>query len=87
MYRLGTNRLFYASTPGSQSVVTVDIITPSLKKNGLYEMIYLYDSLYYLDVCFTELGSHVFTVFENGIKKHRDILLVSNSDLILYPED
>jgi len=79
--------LFYASTPGSQSVVTVDIITPSLKKNGLYEMIYLYDSLYYLDVCFTELGSHVFTVFENGIKKHRDILLVSNSDLILYPED
>ena len=87
MYKLGTNRLFYTATSDSQLAVTFNITTPSLKNNGLHEMNYLQDGLYYLDIVFTELGSHVFTVYEDGIRKYRDILLVSNGDLVIYPND
>lgn len=87
VYRLGTNRLFYVATSDSELTVTVDITMPSLKTSGLLTMTSVNNGLYYLDMCFTELGSHVFTVFEDGVKKYRDILLVSNGDLILYPED
>jgi len=49
-------------------------------------MTYFNDKLYYFDVCFTEPGSHVFNVYENGVKKHREILSVSGGNLILYPK-
>lgn len=85
MYRLGKHRLFYCSVSGSQANVAAEIITPCLETSGLIEMTYFDNNLYYFDVVFTVIGSHVFTVYENGIKKHREILVVSNSSLILYP--
>ena len=86
MYKLGKHRLFYCSNSNSQVNVNAEVIKPSLETSDLIDMIYFGDKLYYMDVCFDEIGSHVFNVYENGIKKHREILLVSGGDLILYPE-
>ena len=78
--------MFYCSNSDSQVNVTAEIIKPSLKTSELIEMAYFGDKLYYLDVCFDECGSNVFNVYENGVKKHREILLVFGSSLIIYPE-
>lgn len=78
--------MFYCAASDSETTITAEIIKPSLKTSDLIEMTYFGDKLYYLDVVFSEVGSHVFNVYENGVKKHREILLVSNGSLILYPE-
>jgi len=86
VYKLGKHRLFYCSNSDLQTNVAAEIIKPSLEISDLIEMTYFNDKLYYFDVCFTESGSHVFNVYENGVKKHREILSVSGGNLILYPE-
>lgn len=49
-------------------------------------MVQFENNLYYLDVVFSCKGSYVFTVFEDGVKMHQDILHVSAGKYIIYPE-
>lgn len=79
--------MFYCSNSDYQVNVTAKIIKPNLKNTEI-GMTYFTDKLYYFEVCFGETGSHVFVVYENGIQKHREILLVSGGgDLTIYPEE
>lgn len=86
MYKIGKHRLFYCSNANFQVNITAEIIKPNLETGDLIEMTYFDDKLYYMDVYFTDIGSHVFNVYENGVRKHREILLISGGNLILYPE-
>jgi len=79
--------LFYQSKEESQQGVTAVVVSPNLEEEGPFNMVYISDGLYYLDFCFSMSGSHVFYVYENGVKRHNEILVVSSSNLIIYPKD
>jgi len=87
-YVKGNHRLFYQSNELDPQTVVAKIITPLLKKIGPWEMTFIENGLYYLDVCFTATGSHVFYVYENGEQKHQDILVIDNgAGLYIYPNE
>jgi len=85
MYELGNHRLFYQAK--EKISVTVIIRTPDLGVTGPFDMIFVDDKLYYFDIVFRQLGSHVFDIYENGVKRHRDILVVSGGNLVIYPKE
>ena len=85
MYSIGKQRLFYTSKTTGETAVEVDIINPSLNKSGKFLMNYLGDDIYYIDVTFRSHGSYVFSVYENGNLKLRDILIVSRGQHLFYP--
>jgi len=87
VYVRGKHRLFYQSNVETQQVVTAKIITPELETKGPLTMAFLSEGLYYMDVWFTKMGSHVFYVYENGIKKKQEILVVEQAPrYIIYPD-
>ena len=86
MYNRGNNRLFYQSNTSSEQKVTAEVIKPDLTMVGPFEMMFVEDGLYYLDIFFTDFGSHVFYVYEEGVKKFRDILRVNNGQFVIYPK-
>lgn len=59
---------------------------PNLEIKGPFIMDFFADGLYYIDVVFTKLGSHVFYVYENNVKKHEEILVVSGGQYVIYPK-
>ena len=85
MYERGQNRLFYQSNLEFPQNVTATVINPKLETSGPFKMIYISDGLYYLDVFFSELGSHVFYVYEEDVKKCRYILRVDSGKYLVYP--
>lgn len=87
MYSIGVNRLFYQSKEETQQAVAAVVVSPNLEEEGPFNMVYRSNGLYYLDFCFSMSGSHVFYVYENEVKRHNEILVVSNSNLIIYPRD
>ena len=86
MYKRGKNRLFYQSKEETKQTIVVEIITPSLNTIGPLNMEFFNKGLYYIDVWFSDLGSHVFYVYENNVQKYRDILVVSSGKYVIYPD-
>ncbi len=86
MYAQGHNRLFFQSQEEEQQDISITILNPSLKTYGKWPMTFVEDGLYYIDIWFRHLGSYVFSVFEDGKRVHRDILVVSQNEHIVYPE-
>lgn len=81
--------MFYQSNVETLQTVTTEIITPCLTKLGPWPLTFVEKGLYYIDVWFATIGSHVFYVYENNILKHKDILVVgtSGSPHIIYPNE
>jgi hypothetical protein len=86
VYARGKNRLFYQSKILEEKDVFLEITTPSLDVLSNVGMTYFEDGLYYADIWFLDLGSHVFKVYEDGEIKHKEILHVSSGKYIIYPE-
>jgi len=88
VYSRGRTRLFYQSNIDIAQTVTAKIINPELETKGPLSMTFVSDGLYYMDVWFTKIGSYVFYVYENGVRKHKDILVVGDSlRYIIYPDE
>ena len=85
MYNLGNNRLFYTSLTAEGTTVLAEILNPKLEKHS-FEMIQFEGNVYYLDIIFCYHGPYLFSVFEDGIEKHKDILHVSLGKHVIYPE-
>ena len=85
MYQIGTNRLFYSSESCFGKTVEIDVLSPDLVRSEKQTMLPV-DDVFYADVYFNVKGSYLIRVFENGELKHRDVLIVSSGNLILYPE-
>ena len=85
MYNIGTNRLFYTSINAAGKNVSAEILTPQLKKYT-FEMKQFENNVYYLDVVFSCRGSYLFSVLEDGVETHQDILHVSAGKYVIYPE-
>lgn len=49
-------------------------------------MTFFEDNTYYIDIWFKNLGSYLIRVFEDGDKKHEDILVVSTGSHVIYPD-
>jgi len=86
VYRRGKARLFYHSKNNTINDIKIKIITPLLEERGPWPMINYGDGLYYIDIWFTLLGSHVFFVYENGEQVHKNILVVDGGQHIIYPD-
>jgi ABC-type enterochelin transport system substrate-binding protein len=86
VYKTGTNRLFYSSETAVGKTVEIDILTPNLKQSNKKLMNNIGD-IFYVDVCFSEQGSHFMRVFENNIHKHSEILVVSGSSGLIFYSD
>lgn len=85
MYSIGKQRLFYISKTPEPKIVETEIINPSLNKSDMFVMTYLEGDIYYIDIVFRSHGSYIFTVYENGDMKLRDILVVSRGQHLFYP--
>ena len=86
MYLRGKNRIFYKSNTVGNKIVEIDILNSKLERTNKLPMTFFNDNTYYIDIWFRNIGSYLFRVFENGIKKHEDILVVSAGNHIIYPD-
>ena len=86
-YLRGRNRLWYKSkTSDSEKSVEIDFLNPKLERTNKLPMIFLEDNTYYIDIWFKNIGSYLIRVFEDGDKKHENILVVSTGNHIIYPD-
>ena len=86
MYLRGKNRLYYKSNSVGNKTVEIDILNPKLERTNKLPMIFFEDNTYYIDIWFKNIGSYLIRVFEDGDKKHEDILVVSTGNHIIYPD-
>lgn len=86
-YRVGKNRIFYESNDSQGKDIKIEILNPLLQKSDKLQMNYFENNIFYIDVWFRNIGSHIIRVFENGVEKHKDILSVSEPGLIIYPKE
>lgn len=86
MYSKGNQRLFYQSSKDVLANVTATIRLPDLTVKGPFEMTPVDYKLYYLDVVFMAFGTHVFDVYEDSVRTHREFITVSDGNIIFYPE-
>jgi len=88
MYRLGFHRIFYQSPHVNQQELTAIVLTPLLETKGPFALTYISDGLYYLDVTFRRLGSHVFSIYSGADCEAKKILVVEPGELsIIYPRE
>jgi hypothetical protein len=86
MYTIGKQRLFYVSQTSGNKLVEAEIISPTLTEYGPFEMTWLTDDTFYIDIIFRTSGSYVFKVFENSTQVHRDILRITRGRYVVYPQ-
>lgn len=85
MYRRGQNRIFFQSNTLTGETVEVEFVNPKLEQSSRFEMTYLSDGLYYIDIWFRWVGSHVMRVYSNDVKVGHGMLQVGGSGILVYP--
>lgn len=88
MYVKGKNRVFYQATNLDGHEVYCDFLNPKLERSEKFKMIYIGESLYYVDVWFKYTGSYVIRTFKDEVKLNHNIIQVGQGDkFIIYPDE
>ncbi len=85
MYTRGHNRIFFQSNVLTGEPVEAEFINPKLEQSNRFEMTYLSNGLYYVDVWFRWVGSHVMRVYKDNVKVGHGMLPVTGSGILVYP--
>ena len=85
MYTRGDNRLFLQTHDSSDEHLEIEFINPKLDKSKRFNMIYIEDVLYYIDIIFRYLGPYSARVYKNNNKIYHSVIKVGPG-MIIYPD-